>query len=181
MSAEIQIETAFDSRLSKQEIEGMYGLMIDAYALTEVEIWGVGYQRMPLNEYLEILQKGEILFAQIKGEIVGTIHCYPAGEDRYSFGLLAANFSKKGLGIGRKLIAAAEKFARAKGAKYMSLEILRPRDFEVPIKTQLHEWYTRQGYRRTTSMSFLERKPEKTEKALQLLVPSVFDCYEKEL
>lgn len=181
MSADILIETASTSRLSKLEIDRMYQLLIDAYALTEVDLWGENYRRMPLHEYMELLEKKEILFAQINGEIVGTVHCYPTEKGRYGFGLLAADFSKKGLGIGRKLILAAEERARLKGAQFMDLEILRPRDFEVPVKTQLHEWYTRLGYELTASMSFVERKPDKAEKALLLLVPSVFDCYEKAL
>lgn len=181
MSAEVFIETADSCRLSQQQIERMYQLMIDAYAATEVAIWGTNYLRMPFQEYMGLVEKKEVLCAQINGVIVGTLHCYPSGKDRYGFGLLAADFSKKGLGIGRKLIATAEEYARSKGANYMALEILRPRDFELEVKTQLHEWYTRLGYELNASMSFVERKPDKVEKALLLLVPSVFDCYEKAL
>ena len=63
----------------------------------------------------------------------------------------------------------------------MKIEILRPSNVELPQKKQLDAWYQRQGYNFLNSMSFVERKPDKAQKALALITPSQFDCYEKVL
>ena len=169
------------SELSHDDLKRMHGLLLHAYAVTEIEIWGENYVRMSLEEFTSLVEKGEIILAEIDGEIVGSINVYPLRKDTFVFGLLSADFSKKGLGIGRALIAAAEKHAKDKGAKTMALEILKPRDFEVPVKNVLRDWYERLGYVFTEAMLFEERKPDKVEKAKLLKVPSVFDCYEKPL
>ncbi len=177
----VTVEVASTSEMTPEEIGRMYDLLIRAYALTEVEIWGENYVRMSLEEYIEHIHAGEVLVARISRIVVGTIHVYRNGPDSFGFGLLAADFDRMGMGIGRTLIEAAESIARKAGAKRMTLEILRPRDFALPVKQQLDAWYRRQGYSLTESMSFTERKPDKAEKAKGLIVPAVFDCYEKQL
>lgn len=181
MTAQIHIETANPALLSTQEISRIYQLVIDAYAATEAEIWGENYVRMPFDEYRELLNKGEVLIARVEEKIVGTIWVHPMNETHYGFGLLAADFTYRGFGIGRELIMAAEEVARSSGARRMVLEILRPRDFEVPFKTILAEWYTRLGYRFVKTMTFLELRSEKVEKAKLLKVPAAFDVYKKSL
>jgi len=170
----VSTEQACITELSELDLQRMHGILQHAYAVTEVEIWGENYSRMSLEEFISLVKKGEIILAKINNETVGSIHVYPLSKDVYAFGLLSADFTKKGLGIGRSLISAAEEFAK-------NNEILKPRDFEVPVKLILHDWYERLGYTYITSMLFEERKPNKTEKAKQLKVPSVFDCYEKSL
>ena len=181
MTASLHIEKANPLVLSGPDIDRIYRLVIDAYAATEAEIWGENYVRMPLPEYLELLHKGEILIARLENNIVGTIWVHRLNETHFGFGLLAAGFTQRGNGIGRELIIAAEKVAQSAGARRMVLEILRPRDFEVPFKTVLADWYMRLGYRFVKTMTFLELRSEKVEKAKLLKVPAMFDVYKKAL
>ena len=95
--------------------------------------------------------------------------------------IFLSDFDKKGLGIGRKLIEAAESHALKSGAEYMEIEILRAKDFDIPSKVRLHKWYLRQDYVFLESVEFVARKPKESKKATRLLVPSVFDCYRKPL
>ena len=177
----ITIEQAQLDKLSQAELDRMYALMIYAYEVTEVEIWGENYIRMDLDEYKELIENGAIQLARLDGEIVGSIATNHLDDESFGFGLLNADFSKKGLGIGRKLISASENYARENGAKFMKIEILRPSNIEVPQKKMLHDWYTKLGYVFEESMSFEERKPDKAEKALKLVGPTQFDCYCKRL
>lgn len=181
MKAALCIERANPQCMSTAEIERTYQLVIEAYARTEVEIWGEEYVRMPMEEYAGLLAKGEVLIARLAGEIVGTLWVHQLVGKAYGFGLLAADVKYSGIGIGRELIRHAEDLARAAGANRMVLEILRPRDFEVPFKSVLAAWYIRLGYRYVKSMSFLELRSEKVEKAKLLKVPAVFDVYSKSL
>ena len=177
----ITIEIASREKMTLIDIDRAYSLLIIAYAETEKEIWGENYSRLSLNEFNALIDANEIYFARLEGDIVGSIHVSRMDEESFSFGLLSADFERKGLGIGRKLIKTVENHAKREGAKFMKIEILRPSNVELPQKKQLDEWYRRQGYEFLNSMSFVERKPDKAEKALNLITETQFDCYQKEL
>ena len=163
------------------EIDSQYEILVNAYAQTEREIWGENYVRISKEEYQQLIEQEHVFTAFLNNEVVGTILLSQLSETIFSFGLLAVDFSNKGLGIGRKLVYHAEQEAMKLGATEMTLEILRPKNQFVQFKQQLAEWYERQGYVFTHSADFLELKPTKTEKAKQLITPAVFDCYRKEL
>ena len=177
----ITIERAHLDTLNQAELKRLHQLMVYAYAITEREIWGENYSRMVFDEFVEVIGSSCVIIAKLDSEIVGSITVTREDEESFSYGLLNADFSKKGLGIGRKLIEAAENFARSEGAKFMNIEILRPSLIEVPQKVMLAEWYSSLGYAFTESMRFEERKPDKAEKALKLIAPTQFDCYTKNL
>lgn len=177
----IKIEPAIIDNLSEDEIVCMHEILRHAYAVTEIDIWGENYVRINWNEFVDLIRKDEIILARMKNEIVGSIHTFKISDNSFSFGLLSVDFTKKGNGIGRLLIAAAEKRAIDSGATIMELEILKPKDTEISIKKVLHDWYLRLGYIYTDTFSFIERKPDKIEKAKKLITPSVFDCYKKKL
>ncbi|NRA11619.1 MAG: GNAT family N-acetyltransferase [Crocinitomicaceae bacterium] len=177
----ITIELANIDLLSEAELCRMHSLLVHAYAITEKEIWGDNYSRLSLDEFKELIAANEVYLARLEKEIVGSIHVSRQNDETFSFGLLSADFERKGLGIGRKLIKAVENHAISENAKFMNIEILRPSNIDLPQKKQLDEWYKRQGYIYLNSMSFVERKPDKAEKALALITASQFDCYQKEL
>ena len=94
---------------------------------------------------------------------------------------MAADFKKKGMGIGRTLINYVEKHSINKGALYMDLVILRAKNFEIENKVALKNWYQRLGYEYSSSHSFLEIEPKRIEKSKKLITPSLFDFYRKVL
>ena len=177
----IVIEQANPTNLSSHDITRAYEIMHHAYSVTEIDILGENYSRMDVDEFQELIDREELIVARIDGEIVGSIHAYSISENTYCFGLFSAAFEKKGLGIGRALITAAENTAIKNGASFMELEILKPRDHDIDVKINLKNWYERLGYELFQSTSFEARKPDKIEKALKLIQPCVFDCYRKKL
>jgi GNAT superfamily N-acetyltransferase len=164
-----------------KSFNNQYNLLIHAYKVTEKDIWGENYVRIEVEEYKELIEKEIVFTAKLDDEIVGTILLSNHGNQTFSFGLLAADFSKKGMGIGRKLIEAVENEAIRQGANKMVLEILKPENQFVAVKQQLAAWYERLGYSHLKTVSFIDLKPDKSEKAKLLITPSVFDCYEKKL
>jgi dTDP-4-amino-4,6-dideoxy-D-galactose acyltransferase len=175
----IKVAFADIKTLSNDEVSNAFEIMRHAYRVTEAKIWGDMYSRIGRDEFVSFIKREEIILARIDGKIVGSIYTYRLRENVFSFGLLSADFDKKGLGIGRKLIVAAENHALKSGAEYMEIEILRAKNFDIPSKVMLHEWYLRQGYSFLESEDFVARKPKEAKKATRLLVPSVFDCYRK--
>lgn len=167
--------------LSSTDINRLYEILIHAYAETEQSVWGENYIRIPKDEFISLISRGEVFYAELNGNVVGSIYVYRKDESTFSFGLLSADFSLKGKGIGKALVDYAEAHAFDQGAKYMDLEILRPIAEEVPFKGVLKQWYTKLGYVYTLSGTFVELKPDKAFKAKGLIQPCTFDCYQKVL
>jgi GNAT superfamily N-acetyltransferase len=157
----IKVVSAKEAALSEEEIFRLYEIMRIAYALTEVEVWGEDYVRISLNDYKKLIDKDEILMAVSNSEIVGGIHYYQRAADKFAFSLLSADFNKSGLGIGRALIDEVAKRAKQAGANYLVIEILRPKDMEVPFKVRIRDWYERMGFVYTGSQDFSEVLPDK--------------------
>ncbi|MGB1102221.1 MAG: GNAT family N-acetyltransferase [Crocinitomicaceae bacterium] len=161
-----------------EERKILHEILRYAYEATEVEVWGEHYVRIDFDGYNQLIEKGEIIAAWLADEPVGSIHTYQRKPDTWSFSLLSADFKKKGNGIGQALIDAAEARAKSNGASFMQLEILRPRDMEVPFKIRLDNWYRKLGYEFTHAEDFSKVMPVK---ARNLVNPCNFDYYRKKL
>lgn len=172
----MDIRSAQNANLTERK--KLYEILRIAYALTEIEVWGENYVRINFEDFNKLIEKDEIIAAWLNDEPVGSIHTYPRSADTWSFSLLSADFDKKGNGIGQALIDAAENRAKSRGGKYMQLEILRPRDMEVPFKLRLDAWYRKLGYQFTHAEDFSKVKPIK---ANNLVNPCNFDYYKKSL
>lgn len=164
-----------------KDIQRLYDIMIEGYKVTEVEIWGEEYKRMLPDEFNEVISKEELFGAWLDGVPVGSIHAYKLNEQTFAFGLFSVDFNYKGKNIGRKLIETVESHAKNNGANFMELEILRLKEKALGVKQHLHEWYVRLGYELISTTDFINRKPDKAEKAKNFIAPSVFDCYRKVL
>lgn len=176
---EVRIVPYTLSVVSEAATKQLFDIMVKAYALTEVEIWGPNYIRMPFEEFETLIEQEGIFAAMVDGQFVGSVNVYPLNDSTYSFGLLSVDSAHEGKGIGRKLIAAAEAQALKNGAEWMEIEVLRLRDKVLPFKEVLGQWYRKMGYDWTATLDFLDKKPDKVEKAKNFLQPSVFDCYRK--
>lgn len=163
---------------NQAERAAMFDIMRDAYARTEVEIWGENYVRMPQDEYEGLIEKGRILVALLDDRIAGVVYSYTIDEQTSAFSLLGVHRDFEGKGIGGRLIEAAEKRALEEGSNYMNLDILRPRDIEVPLKERLRAWYVGMDYTFSHHQNFQDRRPDR---AKDLKAPSVFDCYRKKI
>ncbi|MBK9191978.1 MAG: GNAT family N-acetyltransferase [Crocinitomicaceae bacterium] len=174
----VSVYSAKEKNLSASEIQTLYEIIIKAYADTEYQMWGMNYVRVTLDDFQKFIEADQILVEFLNNKIAGGIRYYPLDQNTYSFGLFGADFSLSGKGIGRKLIEAVELQVTKSGGTSIKIEILRPRDFEIPIKTKLHDWYQKLGYAFVESIPFEEKFPER---AKGILVPCMFDYYEKKL
>lgn len=174
----LRVYNAREADTSLADRKSLHDILILAYALTEVEVWGPNYVRISFEEYNELIERGEILIAYYNNDVVGGIHFSQRKKGLYSFSLLCADFDKSGLGIGRTLVNEVETIAKEKGATAIEIEILRPKGMEVPFKNRISDWYQRLGYAYTHSQNFAEIKPVK---AQNLARPCDFDYYWKNI
>ncbi|MGB8476578.1 MAG: GNAT family N-acetyltransferase [Candidatus Acidiferrum sp.] len=77
----------------------------------------------------EFFDKGKFLIVEEAPGIVGCVYCEVRDERGY-LGLLAVDPLRQGTGLGRKLMAAAEKYFRDSGCQAVDLRIISPR---VPL------------------------------------------------
>jgi ribosomal protein S18 acetylase RimI-like enzyme len=107
----------------------------------------VGGQRLDpslLREELAAKPNGALLVYREDpdGPLLGTAWLNPESKDAWSMGLLTVRPDLQNQHLGRKLLAAAEDYARDRGAKRMRIGVLHVRD-------TLIAWYERRGYRAT--------------------------------
>lgn len=159
-----------------QEFQDLYKIIVKAYAETEELMWGPNYVRVSESDFQKFVDQHEVLVAFYNGKVAGGLRYYPINESTYGFGLFGADFSLSRKGIGRALVARVEEIAKQRGADKIRIEVLRPKQGEIPIKTILHGWYQQLGYVFKKTISYELLYPEKSD---GLYIPCEFDCYEK--
>ncbi len=118
----------------------------DAVAITkvvnaayQVEHFFMVGDRTNVREIADLLLTETFLAARdADEEIVGVVRVAIDGE-RGHFGMLSVSPEAQGTGLGRRLVDAAEEFARAAGCTWMDLEVASPR-------TELPPFYRKFGY-----------------------------------
>jgi GNAT superfamily N-acetyltransferase len=136
-----------------------------AYAVAEEGLWVGGATRTTPAEVQAMIRAGEIVVARRDGRLVGAVRVQRLDHRDGEFGLLVAAPEQRGTGVGRDLVAFAERWARDRGLSRMQLELLVPRTWSHPVKEFLRGWYTRIGYRVVRTGSLGE--------AYQALVPQL--------
>ncbi|GAA0364232.1 GNAT family N-acetyltransferase [Streptomyces olivoreticuli] len=91
-------------------------------------------------------ENSRLLVVECEGETVACCQLEHRGTHAY-FGMFAVRPTMQGAGLGKVVIAEAERVVRAEwGAREMHMTVIRQRD-------DLIAWYERRGYRRTGRMT----------------------------
>jgi GNAT superfamily N-acetyltransferase len=83
-----------------------------------------------------------MLLAERDGELLACAHLERRGESAY-FGMFSVRPDRQGTGLGRQVLAEAERIARTEWrCRSMSMKV-------IDLREALIQWYERRGYRRT--------------------------------
>jgi GNAT superfamily N-acetyltransferase len=148
------------------------------YADAEKGLWVDGTARTSPDELAGIVRAGELAVARLDGRLVGAVRVRRLASGEGEFGMLVASPDHRGIGLGRRLVEFAERWARERGLDTMQLELLVPRDWTHPVKEFLREWYTRIGYRPVRRADLADDYPAL---APLLATPCDFVVYHKPL
>ncbi len=85
-----------------------------------------------------LMRKGKFLVAEEESNLIGSVYMELRGERGY-FGMLSIDPSRQGMGLGRRMVTAVEKYFRDEGCKFSDLKI-------VNVRNELHDLYHRWGY-----------------------------------
>lgn len=121
-------------------------LVNKVYQESEQGLWVDGTARTDAAEVAAMTRAGEIVATYRDGRLAGVVRLRDLDEGTGEFGMLAADPTVRGQGVGRDLVRYAEDTARARGHRFMQLELLVPRAFPLASKQFLAGWYTRLGY-----------------------------------
>lgn len=103
-----------------------------------VESFFIRGDRLTAQRLREHMQTGRFLVAEENGAILACVYVELHGEAAY-FGLLSIDPARQKTGLGRRMVAAAEEFAREMGARRMDITV-------VNLRTELPPYYRKLGY-----------------------------------
>jgi N-acetylglutamate synthase-like GNAT family acetyltransferase len=156
---------AMDIRTATQaDLPSLLTLINTAFA---VERFFKNQDRLSAEDLDAHFRSGTFLVKEDAGRITGCVYVTRHGDHAY-FGLLAIDPAHQRTGIGRRLVAAAEEFARETGARFMDLKLIN-------LREELPAIYQKLGYRVTGTA------PYPPERAHMLTQPVHFICMRKEL
>jgi N-acetylglutamate synthase-like GNAT family acetyltransferase len=120
---------------TESDLPAIMALVNSAY---QVEKFFKTRDRLTLEETRECFRLGRFLLLEENGDLAGSVYVRLNGERGY-LGLLAVDPARQARGLGARLIAAAEEFARESGALLMELTV-------VSVRLELPPFYARFGY-----------------------------------
>ena len=141
----------------ESDLPALMALINEAF---KVEAFFIVRDRLDPQETLAYFRKGRFLLAEDNGALAGCVYVELRGDRSY-LGLLAVDPNRQKTGLGRRLNAAAEEFAREMGSRYMDLTVIN-------LRTELPPFYEKLGYTVTGA------EPIRAEMVPRLLQPCHF-------
>jgi len=105
----------------------------------QVERFFLLRDRLDESDVREYFDKGRFLLAEQDGALAGSVYVELRGDRAY-LGLLSVDPALQKTGLGRRLVGAAEEFAREMGSHHMDLTV-------VNLRIELPPFYQKLGYR----------------------------------
>jgi ribosomal protein S18 acetylase RimI-like enzyme len=112
----------------------------------EVERFFKIEDRLDASSLRSYFNKGNFLLLEDDSRLIASVYV-ERNRDHAYLGLLAVDPSQQKRGLGRRMTAAAEEFAREMGARFMDLTV-------VNVRTELPPIYEKLGYRITGTAPF---------------------------
>ena len=132
----------------------------------EVERFFKAEDRLNAPMLRDYFERGVFLLSEEEEQLTGSVFVELKGSRAY-LGLLSVDPSRQKSGIGRRLTAAAEEFARESGAHFMDITV-------VNLRTELPPIYEKLGYKVTGTAPFPATQ-------MPITQPCHFICMSKEL
>jgi predicted N-acetyltransferase YhbS len=110
-------------------------------AAFDVERFFKDEDRLSASTLRSYFNKGNFLVLEEDDKIYGSVYVELRGDRAY-LGLLSVDPTQQRRGLGRRLTAAAEEFAREMGARFMDITVVNLRTELPPIYEKLGYWTT---------------------------------------
>jgi GNAT superfamily N-acetyltransferase len=134
----------------ERDVEAIVGLVNTAFL---VELFFIERDRTDPEMIRGLMEKGKFLLAEDGTSLAGCVYVELRGERGY-LGMLSVALALQRQGLGRQMMAAAEKFFREAGCSFSDLKI-------VDVRTDLLTMYRQLGYVETGTAPYENRFPTK--------------------
>ena len=141
-------------------VDTLCRLVNGAYEFAEAGMWRHVYARTSISEMCAAIRSEQVAAARLGGRLVGSIFIRELDTQTGWFGALAVEPAYGGRGIGRELVAFAERRASAAGLIKMQLEVLTPTEADTTHSQLLAQWYGRLGYQEIARSPMEDFEPE---------------------
>lgn len=163
---------------NKEKKEHIAMIVNRVYEIAEKGLWKKGMYRTTASEIADLINKEELIVAEIKNAVVGCVHVQKLDDKKAVLGMLAVDDRYQKMGVGRQLMKFAEELCHKDNIRKLKLELLVPIQGTHPTKVFLDKWYRRLGYQQTHIETIDEVFPRLIE---MLQVPCQFLIFEKSL
>lgn len=119
----------------ESDLDPLMALINRAFA---VEAFFIRGDRVSPERLREYMRTGRFLLGEDQGQLLGCVYV-ELHDDHAYLGLLATDPDRQKTGLGRRMVAAAEEFAREMGVHRMDLTV-------VNLRTELPLFYQKLGY-----------------------------------
>ena len=141
-------------------VDALCQVVNEAYEVAETGIWRQNYARTSVREVFAAIRSEQVAAARLSGRLVGSVFIRKLDSETGWFGALAVAPAHGGRGIGRELVAFAERWALSAGLTRMQLEVLVSTEVEIAYLQRLAQWYWRLGYRGVSRSPLEEFEPD---------------------
>lgn len=163
---------------AREVVHAVTDLVNAVYADAEDTMWTPGTARTDTDDMRRIIAAGEMTAAWFGDVLAGCLRTVRVDATTVELGMVSADPRIRGKGVGRALVAFAENRASGAGYDTVLLEVIRPRDYALPSKEFLAQWYPSLGYRLVSTAPIESSHPELVS---TLVVPCEVDLYRKSL
>jgi predicted N-acetyltransferase YhbS len=119
----------------EKDLDGLMRLINQAFAVERFFINGDRLTPLSIREYFG---NGQFLLAEEDGALAAAVYVEMRGDRSY-LGLLSVDPTRQKAGLGRRMVAAAEEFAREMGSHAMDMTV-------VNLRLELPPYYEKLGY-----------------------------------
>ena len=141
-------------KLNETKLKDLNELINSIYHHDEDTLIDPSLDRTSPEELSMLIEKRELFIVELDGKIVASIHLQNVDKDTHKFGMLVTHPDYRYKGIASKLISFCENKAKENGSKYMSLDLLKPKEWTHEQKEYLENWYQRIGYIKSSLNDF---------------------------
>ena len=142
----INVRAVLPGDFKEDALHHLCALINQAYFESEADFWNKNMERTNVQQVQQILQNKAMLIAMLDDHVVGCVNVNRLSNNVAEFNMLSTAQAYRGLGVGKKLVGAAENWAIEQGCNYMQLRVLSPRGQKHAHKDFLKDWYQKLGY-----------------------------------
>ncbi|MCS5735089.1 GNAT family N-acetyltransferase [Herbiconiux daphne] len=167
-----------DDAEDRQQMNAITNMVNDVFSIEDEGMWRPGHTRTSVDRIVQMAKSGELVVAELDGELVGVIRVQRIDDRTAYSSMLVTHPDHRGQGLARQLRQYVFDYLRRLGITTLRIDNIAPRYIDRKATEFMTDWNERAGYVVVGRVPVEEVHPEV---APMLLVPCDFIQYERVL